>query len=209
MMGVLVITGAWAKVFGGPGDDFAYSVAIGATDGNPVIAGYTTSYGNNGEALLMRLSLNTGDFMGAITYGEASYLQEARSIIATPDGGFVITGKWERFLWLFRVNYTGGIIWSRGIASLAGGAGGYAVARTSGYFLSVGYLADDIFAFLWNGSSGDAGYYTNQAEDGEQGPLEIKALAAATAPDSGVIVAGWRYQDYYYHNTNAYVFKTN
>ncbi len=80
----------WSRVYGGVGDDFAYSVEQ-TVDGGFIIAGRTASFGaGNGDAYLLKTDSN-GTLMWSKTYGGTS-TDGGRSVQQTADGGYIITG---------------------------------------------------------------------------------------------------------------------
>jgi hypothetical protein len=90
----------WAKAFGGTSDDNATSITA-AAGGGYLVAGYTNS--NDGDVTgyhgtnaffydMWALKLNeAGDIVWAKTFG-GKYDDAATSVVATPDGGFVLAG---------------------------------------------------------------------------------------------------------------------
>jgi hypothetical protein len=79
------------KAFGGTGDECGYTTEQ-LSDGGFIMCGRTISYGVGGfDNYLVRFDAN-GDTLWTKTYGNVGY-DEAQSIRATPDGGFVMVGQ--------------------------------------------------------------------------------------------------------------------
>ncbi len=81
----------WTRLYGGAGQDLAYSVEP-TRDGGFIVAGCTGSYGNGGlDFYLVRLDAN-GDTLWTRAYGGVED-DVAASVQETSDGGFVVAGK--------------------------------------------------------------------------------------------------------------------
>ena len=73
----------WTRTFGGPGDDFGYSIRL-TNDQNYIIAGHTRSFGQGQlDALLMKID-DHGEVIWAKTFGGPDE-QFAYSVAPTPD----------------------------------------------------------------------------------------------------------------------------
>ncbi|QEC41238.1 BACON domain-containing protein [Pseudobacter ginsenosidimutans] len=123
----------WQKAFGGSGQDEARSVTV-ASDGGILVAGVTRS--NNGDvsglkgnddAWVFKTDVN-GNLLWQKTYGGTGW-DEGNCILATTDGGFVLTGKagstdgdfagaGNKNLFFLKANSSGVVSWVR----LYGGA---------------------------------------------------------------------------------------
>ncbi len=82
----------WSKTFGGTRHDRGYSVQETA-DGGFVIAGYTWSFGSNGDAYLIKTD-SSGDTLWTKYYGGTDW-EKGYSIQQTSDGGYIICGEVE------------------------------------------------------------------------------------------------------------------
>ncbi|MEO0146031.1 MAG: hypothetical protein ABIM19_04270, partial [candidate division WOR-3 bacterium] len=78
----------WAKTYGGPSGDIAYSI-IQTSDGGFAVAGYTDSFGGGERFLVLKMD-SYGNLSWARTFG--MNWEDAYSIIQTPDGGFAVAG---------------------------------------------------------------------------------------------------------------------
>lgn len=107
----------WRKIFGGTGDDGAYSVQK-TLDRGYVLAGWTNSYGAGSyDAWVIKVDEN-GNKQWDKTFGGASH-EEASSIQQTLDGGYVIAGLTKSFgagnsdAWLLKIDATVNEQWSK------------------------------------------------------------------------------------------------
>ncbi len=80
----------WIKTFGGPADDYGYSVCF-TLDGGYIIAGHTWSFGSGlNDFYLIKTDAN-GNQTWYKTFG-GSGNEHAHSVQQTSDGGYIITG---------------------------------------------------------------------------------------------------------------------
>ena len=89
------LNGQWAKSYGGTGDERVYS-SYQTADGGYVVAGYTTSFGEGGEDILVIKLDSSGTIEWQYTYGKAGqdYFQ---NLCLTSDGGLHGPGKIPNF----------------------------------------------------------------------------------------------------------------
>ncbi len=137
----------WQKAYGGVGDDKGDpSSVVQTSDGGYAVAGRTNSFGaGSNDIWVIRLN-SSGDLVWSKTYGGVN-TDDARQIITTADGGFIVvgdtlsfgTGDWDA--WLLKLNADGTISWQKtyGRNTLDQG---FSVAQTSdgGYVVS-GYVS--------------------------------------------------------------------
>ncbi|UCE65796.1 MAG: hypothetical protein JSU85_13170 [Candidatus Zixiibacteriota bacterium] len=138
----------WTRTYGGADNDEGYSV-IETADSAYLIAGYTASFGAGfNDVYLIKIDIN-GDTLWTKTTGD-SLRQEGRSIAATSDGGYIITGLTGAIstdVYLIKVDENGDTLWTRSYDSILRDAGNY-VQQTSdgGYIIaatSCGTTPDD------------------------------------------------------------------
>jgi len=84
----------WAKTYGGTGDDYANQVKK-TNDGGFVIAGYTESFGNGGDVLLIKTD-STGNILWSKTYGSSNEEGQGGtdvglSLAKTNNDGYFVT----------------------------------------------------------------------------------------------------------------------
>lgn len=143
----------WQKSLGGSEDDRGYSVKQ-TTDGGYIVAGTTrsndgdvTGYKNWEDYWVIKLD-NSGNIQWQKTYG-GSKDDEARSIIQTTDGGYIVAGysnstdgdvtgnKGGFDHWIVKLNSTGAIQWQK---NFGGGEDdrAYAIQQTTdgGYIVA-------------------------------------------------------------------------
>jgi hypothetical protein len=106
----------WTKVFGTTGINYPNSI-VETSDGNYFIAGYTNSYGAGSyDAWLIKMS-PSGSLLWWNTYGGTG-IDDAREIIATSDGNYVIVGRHSNGsqyydVWLMKIDIFGNVIWEK------------------------------------------------------------------------------------------------
>lgn len=145
----------WAKTFGGTGDENAYSI-IATTDGGYAVAGYTSSNdgdvtGNHGGNDMWILKLdNSGKKIWQKTLG-GSDDEQAFSILADPNGGYMITGytmsndgdvtgnHGNKDLWAVKLDNNGNKLWQRALGSSGDDWGSFVVGTTDGGFVVGGF----------------------------------------------------------------------
>jgi hypothetical protein len=177
----------WSKTFGGPADDFGWSVQQ-TSDGGYVIAGYTSSYGAGaGDVWLIKTDSNDNEVWDK-TFGGTSD-DGGMSVQQTSDGGYVIAGSTSSYgaggddVWLIKTDSNGNEVWDKtfGGTSDDGGMsvqqisdGGYVIA---GYTSSYGAGGDDVWLIttdsngneVWDktfgGTSDDIGVSIRQISD--------------------------------------------
>src|SRR3989441_3306760 len=107
----------WQHAYGGPGADYAISIAK-TSDNGFVVAGWTNSFGAGGnDAWVLRLD-NTGRVIWQKAYGGKGD-DVAFSVGQTSDGGFIVAGSTNssgaggRDAWLFKLTSTGNVVWQK------------------------------------------------------------------------------------------------
>jgi hypothetical protein len=103
----------WAKVYGGTGYNYAYSIQQ-ISDGGYIVAGMTRSFGaGKNDAWLLKLD-GDGNMQGQKTYGGTSD-DNAYSIQQASDGGYIVAGETESFgaggsdAWILKLDAAGEI----------------------------------------------------------------------------------------------------
>jgi hypothetical protein len=84
----------WKKTFGGESSDWAYAV-VQTQDGGYLIVGRTESFGASRDVYVLKLDKN-GNKQWEKTFGGEGD-DEAKAVIQTQDGGYLIVGKTESF----------------------------------------------------------------------------------------------------------------
>ena len=161
----------WNKTIGGINNDYCHSV-VQTGEGGYMLTGFTWSFGNGGEAWLIKTDAN-GDEEWNKTFGGAGY-DSSESVAQTSDGGYIMTGLTESFgggdrkVWLIKTDSDGNEMWNKtfggnesdtGYSVAVTGDGGYIVA---GYTLSFGEGAYDFWLIktdsdgneMWNKTFG-------------------------------------------------------
>ena len=107
----------WNKTFGGPYDDFAYSVKQ-TSDSGYILAGQTISYGVGGIDFWLVKTDPDGNEQWNKTFS-GTYHDVARSVQQTSDGGYILTGHTISYgagngdFWLVKTDSDGNKQWDK------------------------------------------------------------------------------------------------
>jgi uncharacterized delta-60 repeat protein len=156
----------WTKTIGGGAGEEAWSI-IQSSDGGYVVAGFTRSFGaGNGDMYVVKLD-SSGNVQWTKTIG-GSFDDEARSIIQSSDGGYVVAGFTRSFgagngdMYVVKLDSSGNVVWTKTIGgSASDGANSIIQSRDGGYVVA-GYTASF-------GTGGDDMYVVKLAPDGTLG----------------------------------------
>jgi parallel beta-helix repeat protein len=112
-------TQLWAKTFGGTGDTEAFSV-IQASDGGYALAGKSNAYSDAGEYDFMLVKTDSsGNQQWLKTFGGVGGDSDAKSLVQTIDGGYVLAGYTAAYglggydAWLVKTDSSGNLMWTR------------------------------------------------------------------------------------------------
>ncbi|MEO0140483.1 MAG: hypothetical protein ABIM88_02905 [candidate division WOR-3 bacterium] len=177
----------WGKRFGGPNWDYPNQV-IRTSDGGYAIAGYTNIGVGNDDFLVLKTNSTGGLVWGRTFIG--SSIDEASSIVETPDNGYIaVGGSWSfgagsyDFL-VIRLNSSGDLVWARTIGGSGSDwpnsiipaiDGGYVIAGsttsygTGGYDCFVVKIAEDgsvVWAYTFGTNGSDIAHDIIQTTDG-------------------------------------------
>jgi len=143
----------WCRTYGGEDDEFCFSVQQ-TTDDGFILAGSTGSFGNGGDAYLIKTDVE-GNEQWSQTYG-GSLLDEFYSVRQTADGGYICVGitdtvdYWEWYdFYLVKTDEYGNCLWSQnyGNGNIASEEWAYSVCQTSDF----GYIVAGHILFPGNG----------------------------------------------------------
>jgi hypothetical protein len=228
----------WSRTYGGTADEKAYSL-VATSDGGYAIAGiWNYSYYSNwftsyswGDFWLVKID-EFGDMQWNRTYG-GTYKDEARSLIATPDGGYAIAGIWNYSyysnwftsyswgdFWLVKTDALGNMEWNRtydregenlAYSVVATPDGGYAIAGyTNSWtdFVSnadVWLLKTDAFGNMeWNRTYGGTGDdWANSLVATSDGGYVIAGIWNCTLADRRFYDDGYDGGDFWLIKTDA------
>jgi uncharacterized delta-60 repeat protein len=187
----------FAKTIGGSGDDFAMSI-IQSSDGGYVIAGSTRSFGAGNEDIYVVKLDSSGNVVWTKTIG-GSYGDEARSIIRSSDGGYVVAGWTLSFgagysdFYVVKLDSSGNVQWTKTIGGssddfaysiIQSSDGGYVIA---GYTQSFGAGGSDIYVVKLDSSGNVQWVKTIGGSDWDV------AYSIIQSSDGGYVVAGRTY----------------
>jgi len=179
---------AFAKTFGGSGDDAALSVQQ-TSDGGYIVTGLTWSFGAGGYDVFLLKTDASGNLQWAKTFGGSDY-DWAYSVQQTSDGGYIVAGFTESFgagyddVFLLKTDASGNLQWAKTFGGSFNDRA-YSVQQTSdGGYIVAGYTSSlstgsyDVFllktdasgnlqwAKTFGGSSGDVALSVRQTSDG-------------------------------------------
>ncbi len=107
----------WAKIVGGERDDIANGIAL-TTDGGFVIAGVTESYGyQSKDYYIVRFDSHAKQRWTKLVGEESEDI--AKGVVATKDGGCVVTGKTRSYgskrndIMVVKIGPSGKMLWQR------------------------------------------------------------------------------------------------
>jgi len=124
----------WTKTFGGSGLELGADVQI-LEDGGFILLGSTESFGNGSSDIWLIKTDSQGDTTWTKTFGDNSS-DYGKSILKTPDDGYIIRGVTESFgygnttLVLIKIDSTGNKIWDNAFGG-SDGEGGNALGETN------------------------------------------------------------------------------
>ncbi len=178
----------WTRIFGGPAEDWGYSVTQTA-DGGYILVSHTRSFGAGEWDVWLIKTDASGDTMWTRTYGGANY-DRAYSVAQTADGGYVITGHTKSYgagggdVWLIKTGASGDTLWTRtfgGTEDDYGNSvqqttdGGYGIAGYTGsfgagcwdvWFIKTDFSGDTMWTRTFGGELWDEGRSVTQTAEG-------------------------------------------
>lgn len=107
----------WDKAIGGSGDE-AFFNGKQLSNGEYILVGYTTSFGNGGEDLMVTKIDNFGNIMWNRTFGGAND-ERGFSVLETSDGNLIVAGYTRSFgagsldVFIIKIDFDGNEIWSK------------------------------------------------------------------------------------------------
>ncbi len=183
----------WSRLYGGDGDDYAYSVILDS-DSNYVVVGETEdTVTGDYDVWLLKID-DEGDTLWTATYG-TSQRDAGKSVKETTDGGYIIAGYTgdigSEQAYFVKTDRDGDIEWSQ-IYSNATVAKDIAVVSSGGY-IATGYTDDGPlgrkdFYLIRLDSSGDSLWANNSG-----GAFNDVGNSIIETEDSGFLIAGNSY----------------
>ncbi len=204
----------WVRPFGGPDDDYGYSVQQ-TLDGGYIIVGYTSSFGAGGSDIYLVKIDTKGNQEWFKTFGGPAG-DFGYSVQQTKDGGYIVVGETYSFgaggsdVYLIKIDANGNQEWSKTF----GGKGndfGYSVQQTKdgGYIIlgsteSFGAEQFDLYLIKIDANGNQEWYKTIGSFYNDFG------YSVQQTKDGGYIIAG--YTSFYgtnYYDDNIYLIKTD
>jgi len=185
----------WSKIYGGSGDETGNDI-ISVGDSSYIIIGSTSSFGNGGADIFIIKIDKNGNEEWNLNYGGTSD-EFGRSIIHTPDDGFVILSSIESYgignnaVNIIRTNSSGEIIWDKTFGGGDGIRGSNSLHKTiDGNFIltynTYNHVKDGYDA--WLVKINDGGFIDwGRKFDNEGGDLGFSCLQTL---DGGYVVTG-------------------
>jgi hypothetical protein len=134
----------WTKTIGGSSSDFATSI-IQSSDGGYVVAGGTSSFGAGSADIYVVKLDSSGNVIWTKTIG-GSNDDEARSIIQSSDGGYIVAGWTSSFgagsddFYVVKLDSAGNVLWTKTIGGIGDEAWGDSIIQSSdGGYVVVGH----------------------------------------------------------------------
>jgi hypothetical protein len=175
----------WSRSYGGPSEERCYALQQ-LSGGSLVLAGYTTSYGSNGDFWLLKAG-PTGDSLWSKTYGGDGY-ECCYDMKKTSDGGFILAGESSSIAgdpdwWVVKTNSSGDTTWTRRFRSslyetcqgvIQTGDGGYALvgwranagANSDAWIIKTNSNGDSVWGRGYGGPSNEDFRSVVQTSDG-------------------------------------------
>ena len=182
----------WQKRYGGEGEDVIRYV-LQVSDGGYLAAGFTHSFGANGDILILKLD-EDGDIEWQKSYGGAKF-EEPSTILEVSDGYIVMeqsssfTGSTDA--WIFKLDKDGDFIWQKTF----GGRGGMdelssAELTADGGFIAAGETSSNFIPSedFWAVKFNSAGVPQWQKRYGGSNIDSAESMALTT--EGGLIMVG-------------------
>lgn len=181
----------WQKRYGGAGDD-VIRIAKQTSDGKYLVAGFTHSFGQKGDIMVLKLD-STGDLEWQKRYGGAGF-EEPSSILEAPDG-YIILEQSVSFsgntdAWVFKVDKDGNMLWQQRHGGSSFDELSAARAMPDGGFIAAGETRSfgSHYEDYWVVRFDSEGNVMWQKHYGGDGVDEAEAIALT--PEGGSIVVG-------------------
>ena len=181
----------WLRHFGGADNDEGYCVRQ-TSDGGYIVAGLTGSFGAGNDDLYLIKTDSSGTLQWETTFG-GSIQDRGRSVLQTPDGGYLVAGMTNSINWpaievyLVKTDSSGTLQWQK---TFAGGRDAYCIQPTS----DGGYI---VAGFAYVSGHGDDVYLLKTDSDGVKewettvgGTADDRAYCVVQTPDGGFLVVG-------------------
>ncbi len=143
----------WYQVYGGPTEDFGYSIQQ-TTDGGYIMAGMTTGYGElNGDVYLIKM--DASGTVQWIRHPGGDYADQAWDVKQTDDRGYIVVGYTESFgagmydVYVIKFDANGNEDWQQTIGGSGNDEGNCIQQTAGGGYIITGYTES------WGAGLGD------------------------------------------------------
>jgi len=197
----------WFRHFGGGGSDEGYC-ARQTTDGGYIVAGLTGSYGAGNDDLYLIKTDSSGTLQWEKTFG-GTLQDRGRSVLQTPDGGYIVAGMTNSFHWpdievyLVKTDSSGTLQWEH---TFNGGRDAYCIQPTA----DGGYIVAGMAYVI---GRGEEVYLLKTDRDGMKqwettlgGVNDDQAYCVRQTTDGGFLVVG-QTQSFGAGSTDVYIVK--
>ncbi|NML22914.1 BACON domain-containing protein [Pseudoflavitalea sp. G-6-1-2] len=205
----------WNKVFGGSKLEYGYAITSGIDEGCLVVG---TTYSKDGDVKnnysssgfndgwVIKVS-STGILLWSRNYGSSGW-ENLNSVIATPEGGFMLAGSsWGRGndipeggggndAWLLRIKNEGSIVFSRVYGGTSDEGFTHIIPDPAGGYLAAGYVASGEGPLKAKYGNGDALLFKCNNEGQIEwhqafgGSMTDFFSHLTIVPDKGILIAG-------------------
>lgn len=145
--------------------------AVNTSDGGFLLVGEVWVNDTNPDDFLIVKVNSSGDEVWSVNYGGDVSQEQARGVVQSSDGGFIITGYtnghgageeiWETIIYTVKVDSNGGLVWEKSFNPSEESSTSWSVTRTS----------DDGFIIV-----GDALYYYDETSGYDAYVMKINSL---------------------------------
>jgi hypothetical protein len=202
----------WTKKYGGNGVEAGFTIQK-VSDGNYIIAGYSTSYSNGTEdALLMKID-EAGSVIWQKTYG-GTYHDRIEAAYQTADGGIIMVGNSNSApstsvdVYLIKADAQGNEVWSKRFGGSAYDSGNMVQPTSDGGYIIIGQTMS------FGSGAGDYWMIKTDASGNMQwdktfgGPNIDEGKNIRQTADGGYIITGDT-DSYGMGNSDIYLIKTD
>ena len=187
----------WQKNWGGPNNEYAYSIAVDSSS-NIYVTGYTTSFGPGGSNVFLLKLDSSGNLLWQRVWGGGSGSQSGQGVAVDASGNIYVTGYTSSFgagnidVLLMRFDMSGNLLWQKTWGGWAVDEGSAVTVDASGN----AYVTGVTYSF--GASSGDSEVFLLKVDPSGNlvwqktwgGPDADNGNGIALDPSGNVLIAG-------------------